>query len=593
MGAQIKAKQVAGLQATLNALTGIDTIVESFSTNQTDGATGITITYSARERDAVQIFVNGARVSDGYSWSYNNATVTADSLEVGSELVWDSNTTGFLLEATDVIQIQYETEAGGSVGSGGAGGGTSGTSGTSGVSGSGSMGGTMTSSIIPDTNAQYDLGSAEYKIRHLYLSDNSLYLGDSAQITMQGGKLQLPQTQIGGADGIDLSTPEEFAKAQRLKEGQRMINLYNNRLQYACSPVWLEKTTGEGSYVGSGQWVSLAQDSEGQPTDLNDGWFLTCAHNIMEVSGGVHRLFDRIYIGLNGEWYLVDQSWVIYDAVADIALLRTGLTLTADKVLTLAPPAKDPVTGQEVWMCGFPGGYDTDSLTSGIIRDAHFNISDGGQAVDSLFIDAPGIGGNSGSAMLNNEGEIIGLFTFGFNNKENFGGGVNIQTMRLALEKMAPTIQSNPGYMAWQDKLYLGVDWGRVSPISWAAKYPAGVTDGVGGPVIMSKPQAKGCEITQLDGTYTALGGVQLGEVWLSATIGTGQQFDFGYEHGHITPGVMMHLDSNPVTLEYIDPNGAKLQRQLIFDTFGQHAPEHDNYLTGGTIISAQAKRVD
>lgn len=36
----------------------------------------------------------------------------------------------------------------------------------------------MQSSMIPDTNAAYDLGSAEYKIRHLYLSDNSLYFGD-------------------------------------------------------------------------------------------------------------------------------------------------------------------------------------------------------------------------------------------------------------------------------------------------------------------------------------------------------------------------------------------------------------------------------
>ena len=33
-------------------------------------------------------------------------------------------------------------------------------------------------SIIPDTNAQYDLGSAEKKIRHLFLSDNTLHLGD-------------------------------------------------------------------------------------------------------------------------------------------------------------------------------------------------------------------------------------------------------------------------------------------------------------------------------------------------------------------------------------------------------------------------------
>ena len=37
------------------------------------------------------------------------------------------------------------------------------------------MGGTMTASILPDTNAAYDLGSAEYKIRHLYLSQNTLY----------------------------------------------------------------------------------------------------------------------------------------------------------------------------------------------------------------------------------------------------------------------------------------------------------------------------------------------------------------------------------------------------------------------------------
>jgi len=37
----------------------------------------------------------------------------------------------------------------------------------------------LTGSIIPTQNSQYDLGSAEYKIRHLYLSNNSLYLGDT------------------------------------------------------------------------------------------------------------------------------------------------------------------------------------------------------------------------------------------------------------------------------------------------------------------------------------------------------------------------------------------------------------------------------
>lgn len=49
---------------------------------------------------------------------------------------------------------------------------------------SGDMGGTMTSHIIPDTNAAYDLGNAEYKIRHLFLSDNSLWVGDGHKISV-------------------------------------------------------------------------------------------------------------------------------------------------------------------------------------------------------------------------------------------------------------------------------------------------------------------------------------------------------------------------------------------------------------------------
>ena len=44
--------------------------------------------------------------------------------------------------------------------------------------------------IIPKTNSQYDLGSAEYKIRHLYLSDNSLWLGENHKIEVSGGQMR-------------------------------------------------------------------------------------------------------------------------------------------------------------------------------------------------------------------------------------------------------------------------------------------------------------------------------------------------------------------------------------------------------------------
>ena len=42
--------------------------------------------------------------------------------------------------------------------------------------------------IIPDTNATYDIGSAEKKIRHLFLSDNSLWIGDDNKFSISEGK---------------------------------------------------------------------------------------------------------------------------------------------------------------------------------------------------------------------------------------------------------------------------------------------------------------------------------------------------------------------------------------------------------------------
>lgn len=59
-----------------------------------------------------------------------------------------------------------------------------------GGSGTVEMGGTMTSHIIPDTNDTYDIGSAEYKIRDMYVADNSLWVGDDHKVEVQNGKMK-------------------------------------------------------------------------------------------------------------------------------------------------------------------------------------------------------------------------------------------------------------------------------------------------------------------------------------------------------------------------------------------------------------------
>ena len=44
--------------------------------------------------------------------------------------------------------------------------------------------------IIPTANATYDLGNAEFKIRHLFLSDNSMWVGEDSKVAVHNGKVK-------------------------------------------------------------------------------------------------------------------------------------------------------------------------------------------------------------------------------------------------------------------------------------------------------------------------------------------------------------------------------------------------------------------
>ena len=59
---------------------------------------------------------------------------------------------------------------------------------------------TLGGHILPDTNSTYDLGSAEYKIRHLFLSNNSLHIGDHAIRPNENGDLMNAKRDRSGGD---------------------------------------------------------------------------------------------------------------------------------------------------------------------------------------------------------------------------------------------------------------------------------------------------------------------------------------------------------------------------------------------------------
>ena len=75
----------------------------------------------------------------------------------------------------------------------------------------------MNGHILPTSNADFDLGSAEYKIRHLFLSVYSLWLGDEHKLDVSGGKMRFRKrkkdsipsgisSQISGASLADAQT---------------------------------------------------------------------------------------------------------------------------------------------------------------------------------------------------------------------------------------------------------------------------------------------------------------------------------------------------------------------------------------------------
>ena len=89
---------------------------------------------------------------------------------------------------------------------------------------------TVPSSIIPDTDSAYDLGSPTKKFKSLYLSSSTLYLGDSSSISAgDSGEIVLPAIKIGtGHNAVKLSAGDSgdlVLPAIKIGHGDNTIKL--------------------------------------------------------------------------------------------------------------------------------------------------------------------------------------------------------------------------------------------------------------------------------------------------------------------------------------------------------------------------------
>lgn len=104
--------------------------------------------------------------------------------------------------------------------------------------------------LLPETNANYDIGSADKKVRHLFLSDNSLYVGESGKLTVREESLAIVKRKKNQwPSGIthEVGDPGPVAT----------LNTYSGAYNFNINEV--DPKTIDWSEVSLEHWVQLGQ----------------------------------------------------------------------------------------------------------------------------------------------------------------------------------------------------------------------------------------------------------------------------------------------------------------------------------------------
>ena len=118
------------------------------------------------------------------------------------------------------------------------------------------------------------------------------------------------------------------------------------------------------------------------------------------------------------------------DPQADLALLYTPLSGVPVRL------ASRVVRGEDIWVIGNPLGL-RDIITKGIVSNSHVSASD--EKASFVIIDATVLPGNSGGAVVDTNGELVGILTrstslLGFLGASGLGLAVDLTTIKTFLQ---------------------------------------------------------------------------------------------------------------------------------------------------------------
>lgn len=241
--------------------------------------------------------------------------------------------------------------------------------------------------------------------------------------------------------------------------------------------VWGQQTTSAAS--GSGFILTA------------DGYIVTNYHVVEGGSSITVSTYD-------GSSY--DAQVVGYDENNDLAVLKIAATGLSPVVLGSSSSLN---VGDSVLAIGNPLGELTFSLTTGVVSALDREVTfSGGTVMDLLQTDCAINSGNSGGALFNLYGEVIGITNAKYSGSSSSGASIDNIAFAIPIDSVRSIMESiiEKGYYA---KPYIGVSVSDVSSDSQKYGVPAGaavheVT--AGGPAAAAGLQANDV-ITAINGT--------------------------------------------------------------------------------------------